>query len=416
MGMRFNGLTIPPGAIITNAFIQFQVDETHSGVANLVIEGEATDSALSFTSANGNISSRVLTGAAVGWTPAPWTTVGEARSDQRTPDVTSIIQEIVDRSGWSNGNSLAVIISGTGQRVAESFNGDSTAAPLLHVEFTTGNEINQAPTVDSGSNQTINLSDSVFLGGTITDDGQPDPPGTITSTWSQVSGSGNVTFSDTNSEDTTASFDLAGTYVLRLTADDSDLTAFDEIIITVNPATTSTTIETRISTSSDDAEEDTTTGSVNRGSSDLELVDSGSRNQLVGMRFNSLTIPPGAIITNASIQFQVDEAHSGIASLMIEGEATDSALTFTSANGNITSRVLTGASVDWTPVPWITIGEAGEDQRTPDISLIIQEIVDRPGWSTGNSLAVIISGTGQRVAESINGDAAAAPLLHVEYQ
>ena len=60
-------------------------------------------------------------------------------------------------------------------------------------------------------------------------------------------------------------------YVLRLTADDSDLTAFDEITITVNPSTTSTIIETRISTSSDDAEENTTTGSVNRGSSDLEL-------------------------------------------------------------------------------------------------------------------------------------------------
>jgi hypothetical protein len=62
------------------------------------------------------------------------------------------------------------------------------------------------------------------------------------------------------------------------------------------------------------------------------------------------------------------------------------------------------------------VGEAGSDQQTSDISSIIQEIVDRPGWSGGNSLAIIITGVGRRTAESFNGDADAAPVLHVEYQ
>ncbi|MEE9445787.1 MAG: S8 family serine peptidase [Cocleimonas sp.] len=302
------------------------------------------------------------------------------------------------------------------------FNGVNDGEPVQilneqAIRFFTDNSINfnQNPTVDTGADQITTLPNDVILQGTVTDDGLPNPPGIVTSTWSQVSGPGTVIFVDANVENTKASFDLAGTYVLRLTADDSEFTAFDEITITVNPATSSTIVETRISTSSDDAEEDTATGRVNRGSSDLELVDQRTRNQLVGMRFNNLAIPQGAIITNASIQFQVDEAHSGTASLMIEGEATDSALTFTSANGNISSRVLTGAAVDWTPVPWTTVGEAGSNQQTPDITSIIQEIVDRSGWSTGNSLAVIISGTGQRVAESFNGDSAAAPLLRVEF-
>ena len=34
--------------------------------------------------------------------------------DQRTPDISSVIQEIVNRSGWTQSNSLAIIISGTG--------------------------------------------------------------------------------------------------------------------------------------------------------------------------------------------------------------------------------------------------------------------------------------------------------------
>ena len=72
------------------------------------------------------------------WSPVPWTTVGEAGADQRTPDLSSVIQEIVDRPGWSSGNSLVVIITGTGKRVAESYNGDQNGAPLLHVEYSTG--------------------------------------------------------------------------------------------------------------------------------------------------------------------------------------------------------------------------------------------------------------------------------------
>ena len=47
---------------------------------------------------------------------------------------------------------------------------------------------------------------------------------------------------------------------------------------------------------------------------------------------------------------------------------------------------------------------------------MIQEIVDRPGWSGGNDLAIIFTGTGTRTAESYNGKASAAPLLHVLYQ
>jgi hypothetical protein len=46
-----------------------------------------------------------------------------------------VIQEIVNRPGWASGNSLVILISGTGKRVAESFNGDKTGAALLHVEY-----------------------------------------------------------------------------------------------------------------------------------------------------------------------------------------------------------------------------------------------------------------------------------------
>ncbi len=117
MGVRFPGLAIPPGATIVNAFVQFQVDEAASGATALTIEGEATDDAATFSASSGNISTRSRTTAAVGWAPAPWSTVGEAGLDQRTPNLAAVIQEIIG-GGWASGNALALIITGTGERVA----------------------------------------------------------------------------------------------------------------------------------------------------------------------------------------------------------------------------------------------------------------------------------------------------------
>jgi hypothetical protein len=134
------------------------------------------------------------------------------------------------------------------------------------------------------------------------------------------------------------------------------------------------------------------------------------------MRFNGISISPGANITSAYVQFQVDEANSEATSLTIQGEATDNASQLVSSGLNISSRPRTDANVLWLPVPWTTRGEAGPDQQTPDISSVIQEIVSRPGWASGNSLVIIVTGTGERTAESYDGNQAGAPLLHVEYQ
>ena len=132
--MRFNGITIPRGATITNAYIQFQADESHSGTTNLSIQGQDIGNAPIFSSSSGNISSRDRTTASVSWNPVSWST-GQDGPGQQTPDIASVIQEIVNRSDWFTGNSLVIIITGTGERTAESYNGTSSGAPLLHVEY-----------------------------------------------------------------------------------------------------------------------------------------------------------------------------------------------------------------------------------------------------------------------------------------
>jgi hypothetical protein len=99
----------------------------------------------------------------------------------------------------------------------------------------TVNSQNQAPTVNAGPDQSITLpNNTVNLDGTVTDDGRPNPPGAVTTAWSRVSGPGTVTFGNASAVDTTASFSAAGTYVLRLTANDSAQSANDDVTITVN--------------------------------------------------------------------------------------------------------------------------------------------------------------------------------------
>jgi PKD repeat protein len=94
---------------------------------------------------------------------------------------------------------------------------------------------NQTPVVNAGSNQTITLPAGATLNGVVTDDGLP-AGAAVTSTWSRFSGPGTVTFANAASPTTTATFDQAGTYVLRLTANDTLLTAFSDVTVTVNPA------------------------------------------------------------------------------------------------------------------------------------------------------------------------------------
>ncbi|MGD2037980.1 MAG: DNRLRE domain-containing protein, partial [Desulfobacterales bacterium] len=184
----------------------------------------------------------------------------------------------------------------------------------------------------------------------------------------------------------------------------------------------SNTLEIWVSQGDDDAEESLASGSVDTTSSDLEIIREGStNNQEVGLRFQNITIPQGATITNAYVEFTTDVVQSEVTNLTFHGEDVDNAAVFTSVgnpNYNITNRTKTTASVAWDNVPAPSV--VGEKQQSPDLSTVIQEIVNRPGWTSGNSMVIIVSGSGQRETESWNGanghgDLTLAPMLHLEY-
>ena len=172
-------------------------------------------------------------------------------------------------------------------------------------------------------------------------------------------------------------------------------------------------IDTPIQNTSDDAEEYVANGQISLGSSDLEMTFEGTQQQLIGLRFTNINLLQGATIDRAFIQFTVDETDTEPTSLLIEGELSTSSQTFNSDANNISSRTKTVASIAWNDIPaWDVVGENGPDQRTPEITDIIQELVDQPNWEAGNAMTFIISGTtGTRNAISSDNGANLPPRL-----
>lgn len=173
--------------------------------------------------------------------------------------------------------------------------------------------------------------------------------------------------------------------------------------------------EVSVSQSSDDAEELISNGGMALTSSDLELTDDTpwhGGNQEVGIRFQNVDIPAGATIDSAYIEFEIDEYETQTTNLVIFGEDADNPPTFSTTAYNITSRTKTSASVAWNSVPAPAVDAK---LQTPSLVSIVQEIVDRGGWTVNNSMVFIINGTGRRTVEAFDGESANAPLLKITW-
>jgi len=585
VGLRFNGLNIPQGAVITSAHIQFTVDETRNlNPCNLTVFGQASDNAATFTNSLMNITNRPRTNAAVAWSPPDWMPVGAAGAAQRTPDISIILQEIVNRSGYTPNSSIALIIDGIGRRTAESFSGAPAQAPELCVEYLPAPPPLDCPALSANIGDACNDGDNTTINDVV--DANCNCAGTPTACTGIGDNDGDGVCADVDCDDNNpavstqpgnacndgdnttindvvdANCNCAGTPTACTgtgdadgdgicadvdcddnnpavstqpgdACDDGDNTTINDVVdancncagmptactgigdadgdgvcadvdcddsdpaVTTqpgqacndgNPATLDDTIDgncdcrgistacpglgdadgdgvcadvdcddndpgittqpgdacddgdpttigesiqadcncgggaspsitcSRISSNGDDAEE-RSTGFVDLTSSDLELVDDPTQGiQTAGLRFNNLNIPQGAVITGAFVQFAADENRNvNPCNLEIYGQASDNAGAFTTAAYNISSRPRTSASVAWSPPDWLTVGEVGAGQLTPDISSIIQEIVNRSGYAGNGSIVLIIEGTGGRTAESHNGFPTWAPELCVEY-
>ncbi len=106
-----------------------------------------------------------------------------------------------------------------------------------------------------------------------------------------------------------------------------------------------------------------------------------------GLRFRDMSIPQGATILQAKLSLPYRGWLKVLPILLsIRAEDTDSAYSYAHSRPLASERPTTDATVDWPiydePETWFD---------TPDLSAVIQEVIDRPGWQAGNDLSVIIN-------------------------
>ena len=95
------------------------------------------------------------------------------------------------------------------------------------------NTNNKAPTICAGPDQVINLGQNAQMEASIADDNLPNPPGSMSVQWVQLSGPSQATFDNRNIKNPVIGFPSSGTYVFRVSADDGEFAASDDVTVTV---------------------------------------------------------------------------------------------------------------------------------------------------------------------------------------
>ena len=93
---------------------------------------DASDDAVPFGTLPLDLSTRATPTASVVWTPPAWTP-GVGGSAQRSPELRTLLQQIVDRPGWVAGNACVLVIAGSGKRTAHSRDANPRLAPRLEL-------------------------------------------------------------------------------------------------------------------------------------------------------------------------------------------------------------------------------------------------------------------------------------------
>jgi hypothetical protein len=309
-GMRFTNVAVPNGATIDTAYLTVRARNTQATVTGgTTIKGQDHNDPPTFTQGDyAEFDARVRTSASVYWQPAAWA----ENSDYNSPEIKTIIQEIVDRSGWSTGNSMVIFFEADMVQdiQAFSYDGSTTYAPKLHIEYSPSKSV-------------------VYKVGASSDDCDRD---------------------DVNWTTTTQTF----------------------------------------------------------------YLDWDSVGQADGVRFTNVGVPRGATIVSANLRVRAWDTASPITGgTTIYGQAADNPSTFSTA-ADWNGRTWTTANVYWQPSSW----SAGTYYDSPDISAVLQEIIDRSGWSAGQAMAFKLDGDEVQHIYGYSYDFNSgqyAPELHIEY-
>ncbi|TFG42253.1 MAG: hypothetical protein E4H48_04905, partial [Syntrophobacterales bacterium] len=368
-GFRFQNVNIPQGAVINSACLKFVAKADYAastGYMRLMGEKRINPPTFSLVATNADsVYKRYMTsslrGSYVQWAnTAAWT----AGTEYISADIKNIIQEQVGQAGWETSNkSLAMwFYYSTGvssqQRKVWSFDGDPTKAALLHIEY------GQSPVGASTDPPVISLSNTEL--GRSTFEGS-----TAASQHFSLMNSGATALNYTR----TITYNKGSNWITLGPSDESGSLGPGE--------------EQNFSVNFD------TTGLI-AGTYDaiIKFTDANAANSPQEVKVSLAVMPQGSI-------------QCGDIPLYTQNIASPAVMILLDLSGSMTWEIdLIPQNYDFT------------NSTTPNIGSVVQEIVNRNGWVSGNAITFIIdkvSGTGYRVPRMYDNYSPSAALLHVEY-
>ena len=480
VGLRYRNFSIPSGASITSAHLEFTCLQSNvtSYSNNIRISGHDVGNSNAFSRRGRNISDRLdddETNNTVNWRPGnPIGACTATGTKVQTPDISSIVEEIMGSSGWDAGDAVTLILtlpSGSPTRRFASLSAGSQSAPNLVINY----EVPNAGDFEFGTRfpsvmipQGVQVTSAFirFKTSQSVDEDQAAAPLTATIgvenssnaaaytdgsnfngrssasslSWSvpiQGSNAQEVTTVDISSliNNRVADPNWCGGNALsfKFTTSDAALRAFvgdnstDAPILVYNYAQDDAALDTGCSAgssvrqvpgASSNAQERVSNGAVTvLGNTTLYL---GSNNAgtaytvLSGVRFENINLPRGAHVVDARIEFTANAADSGSVVFQVAAENVGNSSAFSADASSISNRSRT-ATTSWTPTSWAQ----NSVYTTSNLASAVQTVLDRGDWNPRNAMSFIITGnnaTGRRRAYSFTQSPSRAPKLFITVQ
>ena len=117
------------------------------------------------------------------------------------------------------------------------------------------------------------------------------------------------------------------------------------------------------------------------------------------LRFNTINIPQGSAINSATLSLDITASRAAPVPAQIYALNSDNCAALSSSNFSgdwIANNRLTASRVNW------TIPAGVQVSTSPDISGIISELVNRPGWVEGSSICISVAYAGAGITDPDN--------------
>jgi len=168
-------------------------------------------------------------------------------------------------------------------------------------------------------------------------------------------------------------------------------------------------------------------GSILSGDLTASVVSPGSHGgndeYSAGLRFTGVTVPQGATITSATFRITAQATYNASPNVVkyhVSAEDSDNGTAFSTLPANnmhASTRARTTADAG----PWTLTSVTGNTNYSISVTSVVQEIVDRAGWVSGNALVIILdthADTTQGEWQDFwayDGSSSKAAYLEIEY-